>query len=425
MKKNAVSNEHKNNTCSSHQTKKADDSHDQDMINRRMSHIKHKIIVLSGKGGVGKSTFAVNLAVALSKAGKKVGLLDIDIHGPSIPKLLNMETVRLIESDGIIIAPYFNNDIKVMSVGFLLRKVESAVILRGPIKTSLIRQFLRDVDWGVLDYLIIDSPPGTGDEPLSICQLIEKADGAIIVTTPQELSLNDVTKSIDFCNELDVSVLGVVENMSGFICPNCDNIINIFKKGGGEKMASEMNVPFLGSIPLEPNIVEACDLGNPYVSRHSEDKTAQAFNAVIKPIIELDIMEKKNQKEEIENMNDKKIRIAIPMAEGKLAQHFGHCEKFVLCDVDIEKKEIINNTLITPPPHEPGILPPWLAKQGVHKIITGGMGHRALSLFNEQRIEVLTGALSEEPNKIVKSYLDGNLITGINVCDHGENSCGQ
>jgi len=418
MKNDAVHNDQMHKKRSTYQSKKIDNGHDHDVINRRMNHIKHKIVIMSGKGGVGKSTFAVNLAASLSEAGQKVGLLDIDIHGPSIPKLLNMEKVRLIESGGLIIPPYFNNEIKVMSIGFLLKKGDNAVIWRGPMKTSLIRQFLRDVDWGELDYLIIDSPPGTGDEPLSICQLIETPDGAIIVTTPQELSLTDVTKSINFCNALHVSVLGVVENMSGFLCPHCDNIIYIFNKGGGEKMASEMNVPFLGSIPLEPNIVKSCDQGNPYIVNYSRDKAARSFKEVIRKIIEKDMAETINQKERIVSMDGKNIKIAIPMAEGRLAQHFGHCEQFLLCDVDKEKKEIVNTAMVTPPPHEPGILPPWLAKQGVHIIITGGMGHRALSLFREQQIEVLTGAASEEPSSIVKNYLDGNLITGANVCDH-------
>ena len=277
---------------------------------------------------------------------------------------------------------------------------------------------IKDVNWGEIDYLIVDSPPGTGDEPLSVCQLIEDADGAVIVTTPQDIALIDVKKSINFCKKLNLRVLGVIENMSGFICPHCNNTVNIFKSGGGKTMADAMNVPFLGSIPLVPEIVTTCDSGTPYVSRHSEDTTVQTFNAIIHPIIEMDGTEKKNQNEENKNMNNENLRIAIPMADGKLAQHFGHCEKFLLCDVDLAKKEIINNTMVTPPMHEPGILPPWLAKQGVHKIITGGMGQRALSLFNQQRIEVIAGAQSDEPEKVVRSYLDGTLITGGNICDH-------
>jgi len=395
---------------------------EREALRERLCNIKHKIIILSGKGGVGKSTVAVNLAMSLSLAGRKVGLLDIDIHGPSIPRLLNMESVKINAMGNLLIPAYSENHIKVMSIGLLLGEGDQAVIWRGPMKMKIIKQFLKDVEWGELDYLIIDSPPGTGDEPLSICQLIEDADGAIIVTTPQELSLIDVRRSITFCRKLNLSVLGVIENMSGFVCPHCSNVVDIFKKGGGEVMAHEMSVPFLGSIPIDSDIVEACDAGQPYISHYSSSETAKSFAKITRPIIELDTLKQKDQKEKIEEKMEKKdgeyTRIAIPLAEGKLAQHFGHCEKFVLCDVDKEKKEIVNTTMVSPPMHQPGMLPPWLAQQGVQVIITGGMGNRALSLFNEQQIEVVIGAPSEEPTRVVTNYLDGNLITGGNICDH-------
>ena len=391
-------------------------------LQQRMCHIQHKILILSGKGGVGKSTIAVNLAVSLSLAGKKVGLLDIDIHGPSIPRLLNMEGAKINAIGNTFIPAYFENHIKVMSIGFLLGEGDQAVIWRGPMKMKIIKQFLKDVEWGELDYLIIDSPPGTGDEPLSICQLIEDADGAIIVTTPQELSLIDVRRSITFCRKLNLPVLGVIENMSGFVCPHCSNVVDIFKKGGGEVMAHEMSVPFLGSIPIDSDIVEACDAGQPYISHYSSSETAKSFARITRPIIELDTLKQKDQKEKIEEKMEKKdgeyTRIAIPLAEGKLAQHFGHCEKFVLFDVDEEKKEIVNTTTVSPPAHQPGILPPWLAERGVDMIITGGMGSRAKSLFDAHRIKVVTGAASDEPTTIVNQYLEGTLVTGENICDH-------
>jgi len=224
---------------------------EQQQIRQRMIQIKNKILILSGKGGVGKSTVSVNLAISLALAGKKVGLLDIDIHGPSIPKVLNLEGAK-IGSDGQDIIPVeMTNNLKVMSIGFLLQGKDSAVIWRGPRKYHMIKQFLKDVQWGTLDYLIIDSPPGTGDEPLSIVQLLENADGAVIVTTPQEVALSDVRKCINFCGQLNLPVLGVLENMSGFVCPKCGEITDIFKSGGGEKMAEEMNVPFLGKIPID------------------------------------------------------------------------------------------------------------------------------------------------------------------------------
>jgi Mrp family chromosome partitioning ATPase len=261
---------------------------DQKQINARMSQIKHKILVLSGKGGVGKSTVAANLAVSLSLAGKNVGLLDIDIHGPSIPKILNLEERKLAAVGDFLMPVPLSANLNVMSIGFMLEDRDSPVIWRGPMKYQMIKQFLKDTEWGPLDYLIIDSPPGTGDEPLSIIQVLEKPDGAVIVTTPQQVALADVRKGISFCKSLSLPVLGVIENMSGFVCPHCNNVTDIFKSGGGENMAKEMNVPFLGKIPLDPQIVHACDSGKPYIQQYSSSLAAKAFNEAVKPILNLD-----------------------------------------------------------------------------------------------------------------------------------------
>jgi len=257
---------------------------EQKIIRDKMNRIKHKILVLSGKGGVGKSTIAANLAVALANSGKQVGLLDVDIHGPSIPGILNLQGQKL-SSDGEMITPInLNENLKVVSIGFLLNEEDDALIWRGPMKNQVIKQFLKDVNWGELDYLIIDSPPGTGDEPLSVIQLLEDADGAVIVTTPQKVAIDDVRKGIMFCRKLELSVLGVIENMSGFICPKCGELTEIFKSGGAEIMAKNMNVPFLGKIPIDPEIVEACDSGKPYIQHFSETQTAKAFENVIDTI---------------------------------------------------------------------------------------------------------------------------------------------
>jgi len=261
---------------------------EQEQIRDRVKQIKHQILVLSGKGGVGKSTVAVNLAVSLALAGRKVGLLDIDIHGPSIPKILNLEG-KTIQAVGDAILPVeMTENLKVMSIGFLLQASSDAVIWRGPMKYQMIKQFLKDVDWGGLDFLVVDSPPGTGDEPLSIVQLLENADGAIIVTTSQEVALSDVRKCITFCRQLNLPVIGVLENMSGFVCPKCGEITDIFKSGGGEKMAIQMNVPFLGRIPIDPQIVRACDSGQPYVQHYSSSQAAQAFKEAMLPLLKLE-----------------------------------------------------------------------------------------------------------------------------------------
>ena len=255
---------------------------------KRMCQIGHKVLILSGKGGVGKSTVAVNLAVSLANAGKRVGLLDIDIHGPSIPKLLGLGPSAIQGRNDAMRPVDYSDRLRVMSIGFLLPEPDAAVIWRGPLKMSVIKQFLKDVDWGELDYLIIDSPPGTGDEPLSVCQLIPDADGAIIVTTPQEVALADVRKSISFCRTVAMPILGVIENMSGFVCPKCGEVTDIFKSGGGEQMALEMGVAFLGSIPIDASVVQASDAGRPCVGELGDTGASAAFERAIGPILELD-----------------------------------------------------------------------------------------------------------------------------------------
>ncbi|MFC1734954.1 P-loop NTPase [Candidatus Hydrogenedentota bacterium] len=222
-------------------------SKDTGVLGARLSGIKRKLLVLSGKGGVGKSTFAVNLAVSLAKEGNKVGLLDIDIHGPSVPKLLGLDNGSLNIIGNNILPVRSDGDLKVVSIGFLLKDRDDAVIWRGPMKHGVIKQFLEEVDWGELDYLVVDCPPGTGDEPLSLIQLMadgktssSQDEGAIIVTTPQELALADVRKSVNFCKTLNLNIVGVVENMSGLVCPHCGEMVEVFAAGGGEKMAHDV-----------------------------------------------------------------------------------------------------------------------------------------------------------------------------------------
>jgi len=269
---------------------------DRQLLASRLCRIRYKVVVLSGKGGVGKSTVAVNLAVALMLAGKKVGLLDVDIHGPSVPTMLGLEGEHLQGgADGLV--PVEVGGLKVMSIGFFLNSQDDAVIWRGPLKMNVIKQFLKDVAWGDLDYLIIDSPPGTGDEPLSVCQLVGKLDGAIIVTTPQKVAAVDVRKSINFCRQLKVPVLGVVENMSGFACPKCGEVTQVFRTGAGRQIARDMLVPFLGAIPLDPQVAEACDSGKAFVHQYASTPTAKAMLAVVRPLIALEENDKHEGKE--------------------------------------------------------------------------------------------------------------------------------
>jgi Mrp family chromosome partitioning ATPase len=253
-------------------------------LDRRMCQIGMKLLVLSGKGGVGKSTVAANLAASLALAGKSVGLLDVDIHGPSIPKLMGLEHDKPL-MNGQSIVPVEVGTLKVMSIGFILERAEDCVIWRGPMKFGVIQQFLKDVEWGPLDYLVIDSPPGTGDEPLSVAQLIGRPAGAILVTTPQDLAVADVRRSVSFCKALSLPIVGIIENMSGLVCPHCKEMIPLFKTGGGEALAREMNVPFLGSIPIDPEIVASGDSGTPYAHRFAERLAANRFAAIVSGII--------------------------------------------------------------------------------------------------------------------------------------------
>ncbi len=268
--------------------KKPDHGHnseDDALLRKRFSRIKHKIIVMSGKGGVGKSTVAVNLAVGLAQKGKKVGLLDIDIHGPSIPKLLHLDKKSLgANLKGEIMPVEYDVNLKVISVAFMLPKQNDAVIWRGPLKTSLIKQFLKDVNWGELDYLIVDSPPGTGDEIISVSQLINDPDGSVIVTTPQQLSIIDVEKAVTFCSKVNLPILGIVENMSGFICPDCGKKSDIFTSGGGKKLAEDLKLEFLGEIPIDPNVVISCDTGKPFITDYSKG-ASNSFEEILKKII--------------------------------------------------------------------------------------------------------------------------------------------
>ena len=251
-----------------------------------LSKIRHKIVVLSGKGGVGKTTVAVNLAMALALEGRKVGLLDVDVHGPSVPTMLGVKGSRC-EVDGDKILPVKVAGVPVISVDFFLEDTDSAVIWKGPMKYGVIKQFISEVAWGELDYLVVDCPPGTGDEPLAICQMLQDGDtSAVIVTTPQEDSAADVRKSIDFCKKLSLPVEGVIENMSGFACPHCGEITYIFKQGGGEALAAKMDVPFLGKIPIDPQVCEGADLGRPIMHYYGNTPTARAFLNAIHPILE-------------------------------------------------------------------------------------------------------------------------------------------
>lgn len=375
------------------------------------NRIGRRILVMSGKGGVGKSSIAVNLAVWLSGKGRRVGLLDIDIHGPSVPKLLRLEGTRLTAYDEKIEPVLYGDSLKVMSIAFMLSNPNEAVIWRGPMKHNMIQQFCDGVAWGDLDDLVVDCPPGTGDEALSAVQVLGTVNGVVIVTTPQDLAVVDVRKCVTFCKQLSLPVLGIIENMSGFVCPHCGKRTDIFPGAGGEQIAEDFGVPFLGGVPMDPTVAQSGDAGKPLITFEKDSPTAQAFAHVFQPLLG----EPKQDTKQKETSN---MKIAIPLADGKLTAHFGHCGQFAIVDVDPRSKTIQSQVVLDPPPHEPGVLPAWLAEKGVNLIIAGGMGQRAQMLFTDKNIEVIVGAPVDTPEALVSDYLAGALQTGDNICDH-------
>ncbi|MBP6940805.1 MAG: P-loop NTPase [Syntrophorhabdaceae bacterium] len=403
---------------------------DEMALQKKLDRIQRIFIVLSGKGGVGKSTVAVNLALSLSLRGLRTGILDVDIHGPSVPKLLGLIGKRVGVYNEEIMPIEVHANLKVVSMGLLLDGNEQAVIWRGPLKANVIREFVQNVAWGDLDCLVVDCPPGTGDEPLSVAQLLGGKGSAIIVTTPQQVATIDVEKCITFCRQLNLPIAGIIENMSGFVCPHCGKEVDIFSTGGGVKLAESYGIPFLGTIPLDPDIVKSGDEERPYMYFYSKTKTAERFDEIVDKTMDfekpgVDVARSgvaggapaEPHPQVQDNSKEVSMKFAIPTYQGKLCAHFGHCEAFALIDTDSEGK-VVNENYVTPPPHEPGLLPPWLAQQGVNCIIAGGMGSRAQQLFAQQGVRVVTGAQAESPREVVEQYLKGTLQTGANTCDH-------
>jgi ATP-binding protein involved in chromosome partitioning len=267
--------------------KKKKEQEDQDAeLNASLSKIKHKFIVMSGKGGVGKTSTSVNIAMALANKGFQVGIMDVDMHGPDVPRMLGFKGVLDLNQNQKLNPMPYSDYLKAVSIESLTLSKDDAIIWRGPIKFSAIRQFIADVEWGDLDFLIIDSPPGTGDEPLTIAQVITDAK-AIIVTTPQEVSLADVRKSINFCKTVNMEIFGLIENMSGFSCPHCGDVIDLFGTGGGKRTAEAADIRFLGSIPFDRNVVACGDEGVSYQEKYLDSPVTKAFTAVAERMADL------------------------------------------------------------------------------------------------------------------------------------------
>lgn len=266
---------------------KTDEQIEQDKrLEANLGRIKNKILVLSGKGGVGKSTVSVNLAYALAMNKLETGIMDTDLHGPNVAKMLGIEGGEIFGSEMGIEPFQVLSRLKAVSMALLSKNQDTPIVWRGPLKMATIKQFISDVNWGDLDYLVIDSPPGTGDEPLSICQLIPDITGAVIVTTPQDVAILDSRKTVKFAEQLNIPIIGIIENMSGFICPHCGERTNLFGEGGGKKAAEDLGVPFLGEIPLEPDMVTHGDSGKPFIHFQKETETGKILNQIVGKITE-------------------------------------------------------------------------------------------------------------------------------------------
>jgi Mrp family chromosome partitioning ATPase/predicted Fe-Mo cluster-binding NifX family protein len=394
-------------------------------ISQRLKTIKNTILVMSGKGGVGKSSVAAYLSVSLAKRGYKVGLMDVDLHGPSIPRILGLKgDIQPSSVKGKAHPVKYLPNMEVISIETLMgENKDVATIWRGPLKIGVIKQFIADIEWMQLDYLIIDSPPGTGDEPLTVAQTIPDAK-ALIVTTPQEVSLADVRKSINFCRQVNMEILGLVENMSNLICPHCGKEIDLFKANGGMVTAKKENLRLLGTLPLDPEVVRDADSGIVDFLENRELPFTVPFTKIVDEIVKT-AQQGGNEKAEDSAQNQipgkmtegkPSKTLVIPMSGGNVAPHFGHCEEFAF--IQTENGMITDQEMKTPPAHEPGVLPRWLYEQGADVVLAGGMGERAKDLLSQQGIEVVLGVPAETPEELVNRYLKGVLESGVNVCDH-------
>ncbi len=372
--------------------------HQERRLQEQLAKIRHKIMVMSGKGGVGKSSVAVNLAIGLSLQDFMVGLLDVDLHGPNVPKMLGLRRGRLQRRpDGRIGAIVYSPNLKFLSIEPLLPQEDAAVIWRGPLKISAIRQFIADIDWGKLDYLIIDAPPGTGDEPLTVAKTIPDAY-ALLVTTPQEVSLIDVRKSYNFCRKVKMRILGLVENMSGFICPHCGKEVDLFKRGGGERLAEELGIKFLGRIPVDPRIVAAGDAGKPVIAAYPESKTAEAFEELVRNVVAA-------TEEFFRDVEEGRyMRLAVPVEGPVVAESLEGADLFALYDV--EKGQVKVKDVAKKPEDSP--LDLWLKEQVVTHLIVPQIPEELKQKLTNIGVRLVEGvAPKTKADLAVQDYLAG------------------
>ncbi|HUU09416.1 MAG TPA: iron-sulfur cluster carrier protein MrpORP [Phycisphaerae bacterium] len=379
-----------------------------------LRHIGRVIAVMSGKGGVGKSTVAALLALGLARQGLKTGLLDVDFHGPSVPTLLGIREVQASTIGGQLQPIRLGPNLLVMSLGLLLAQGDQAVIWRGPMKIGVINQLLGDVAWGDLDVLVLDCPPGTGDEPLTIGQVVPTAE-VVMVGTPQEVAMADVRKAVSFCRQMGLAILGLVETMGTMRCPTCGAHVPLFRAAADARPA---DVRLLAEVPFDPALQDACDQGRLEAFLDEQGPTAEHAIALAREVATqapAAVSQTTVSQNPVQG-GDGTMRYALPTQNGRLIMHFGHADVFTL--IDVENGQVGRTEALEPPAHEPGVLPRWLKEQGVSVIIAGGMGQRAQGLFAENGIQVVVGAESSPAEDLVRLHLAGTLNTGQNVCDH-------
>jgi ATP-binding protein involved in chromosome partitioning len=378
---------------------------DEFQIRWALEQIRHKLLIMSGKGGVGKSSVAVTLALALARRGFAVGLIDVDLHGPDVYRMLGLgEPLDLLHGRYNLPADIFHN-LKIVSIEAMMQDRDAAVIWRGAIKHKIIRKFITEIEWGPLDFLIIDNPPGTGDEPLTVAKTIPEAR-AVIVTTPQEISLADVRKSINFCHLVDLQILGVVENMGYLICPDCGKSIPLFKPASGGQSVQSLGLPLIGSLPFDPQIVEAADTGRLTDVDTSKSPFFQALDQVVAAI--LDAVGQSEPQKNLPAQEPGVSKFAIPFQDGKISQQFGQSRLFAL--ITVKDHQITAQVEASPPDFKPGILPAWLDHQGITHIIAASLGEKAQKFFQRKGLVVITGAPDLSPETLVQQYLDGKLL---------------
>lgn len=383
----------------------------QSFLKENLNKMKYKIVVMSGKGGVGKSTVSVNLAYYLASQGSKVGLLDVDVHGPSVAKMTGIEGMRLkVNEQGqpVPIQVPTQENLYVVTVASILETPDDPVVWRGPAKNGVIHQFLDEICWPELDFLIVDCPPGTGDEPLSVIQTIGDVSGTVIVSTPQQVALLDVRKSLKFANLLSLPIIGIVENMSGFVCPHCGETVDIFKTDGTLKTAEDFGTEVLGKIPLEPQVVDATDSGKPYVTIYAQTAAGKAMAQIGRKVAE-----------KAELLANRETVVAVPSENGLLNPHFGHTKYFTLFTV--RQKEVIAEEEVPVIHGSHADVIAWLKNdKKAEVIIAGGMGEEAVNICRSFGMKLFRGIGVGKCSSIIRLYIENKLTDREGSCSgHG------